>query len=100
MKNLYLLLISTSANKIISIFKVLFIIGLLSLSSQLPAQEVADNCNFLNKIGGIASTNGAEISTYDPVSKRVYTVAGPVVEYYTLNNSWRPYFTGNIKTGL
>lgn len=33
------------------------------------------------------STNGAEISAFDPMSNRIYTVAGPVVEYYTLDNS-------------
>jgi hypothetical protein len=33
------------------------------------------------------STNGAEISAFDPTTNRIYTVAGPVVEYYTLDNS-------------
>ncbi len=35
----------------------------------------------------IASANGAEISAFDSASKRVYTVAGPVVEFYTLSNA-------------
>ncbi len=66
----------------------------------MQAQEVPDNCNFLNKIGGIASVNGAEISTYDPVSKRVYTVAGPVIEYYTLSNKGSLALKGSLPLGF
>jgi hypothetical protein len=35
----------------------------------------------------MASTNGAEISAFDSASSRIYTVAGPVVEYYSLSNT-------------
>ncbi len=34
-----------------------------------------------------ASANGAEISAFDSASGRIYTVAGPVVEFYTLSNA-------------
>lgn len=34
-----------------------------------------------------ASANGAEISAFDSATKRVFTVAGPAVEYYTLSNT-------------
>jgi hypothetical protein len=33
------------------------------------------------------SSNGAEISAFDPASKRVFTVAGPTVEYSSLSNT-------------
>lgn len=33
------------------------------------------------------SANGAEISAFDVSSKRIYTVAGPVIEYYNLSNT-------------
>ncbi|MES2796601.1 MAG: choice-of-anchor I family protein [Bacteroidota bacterium] len=31
------------------------------------------------------SANGAEISAFDPINDKIYTVAGPAVEYYTLD---------------
>lgn len=34
-----------------------------------------------------ASSNGAEISAYDTSSKRVFSVAGPAMEYYSLSNT-------------
>jgi hypothetical protein len=59
---------------------------LLALPISLHAQFVpAQSCNFLTKVGGSTSANGAEISAFDPASKRVYTVAGTVIESYTLS---------------
>ncbi len=34
-----------------------------------------------------SSANGAEISAFDVSSKKIYTVAGPTVEYYDLSNT-------------
>jgi hypothetical protein len=69
-------------------------ITLFLLPVSLYAQFVpAQPCNFLRKVGGSTSSNGAEISAFDAASKRVYTVAGPVIEYYTLGN------TGTLTSG-
>lgn len=63
-------------------------IMLMVLPASLHAQFVpSQSCNFLTKVGGSSSTNGAEISAFDAASKRVYTVAGAVIEYYTLTNT-------------
>ncbi|MFN3968403.1 choice-of-anchor I family protein [Flavobacterium sp.] len=35
----------------------------------------------------VASTNGAEISAFDPATNRLFTVAGNAIEYYTLSNT-------------
>ena len=35
----------------------------------------------------VASNNGAEISAFDPSTNRVFTIAGPALEYYTLSNA-------------
>ena len=49
---------------------------------------IADNtCQPLIRKSTGTSANGAEISAFDPSSNRVYTVAGPVMEYYALNNA-------------
>lgn len=41
----------------------------------------------LNLKSTVASTNGAEISAYDSSTKKVFTVAGNAIEYYTLSNT-------------
>jgi len=46
-----------------------------------------NNCQPLVYRSTATSANGAEISAFDPASNRVFTVAGPVMEYYTLDNS-------------
>lgn len=49
---------------------------------------IADNiCQALIRRSTATSTNGAEISAYDSLSKKVYTVAGPAIEYYSLSNA-------------
>ena len=49
---------------------------------------ITDNtCQPLIRKSTATSVNGAEISTYDSLSKRVYTVAGPAMEYYSLSNA-------------
>lgn len=49
---------------------------------------ITDNiCQPLIRKSTATSVNGAEISAYDTLSKRVYTVAGPAMEYYSLSNA-------------
>jgi uncharacterized protein len=46
---------------------------------------IANNdTSFLKKVGGFASTKGAEIPAFDPGSKRLFVVAGDVVETYSV----------------
>jgi hypothetical protein len=58
------------------------------------------NSNFLKKIGGATSANGAEIPAFDPVSKRVYVVAGAVVEYYSMSLTGALTLGGTLPTGF
>ena len=49
---------------------------------------IDDNtCQALIRKSTSASVNGAEISAFDPSTNRIFTVAGPAMEYYTLSNS-------------
>jgi hypothetical protein len=49
---------------------------------------ITDNaCQPLIRKSTATSANGAEISAYDSASKRVFTVAGPAMEYYSLSNA-------------
>ena len=50
--------------------------------------SITDNtCQPLLRKSTAISTNGAEISAFDPSSNRVFTVAGPAMEYYSLSNA-------------
>lgn len=50
--------------------------------------SIDDNsCQPIIRKSTAASTNGAEISAFDPSSNRIFTVAGPAMEYYTLSNT-------------
>ncbi|MFM6010240.1 MAG: choice-of-anchor I family protein, partial [Dolichospermum sp.] len=46
-----------------------------------------NDSSFLTKVGGITSANGAEISAFDPVSKRLFVVAGNTIDIYIVNNT-------------
>lgn len=49
---------------------------------------ITDNtCQPLIHKSTVTSVNGAEISAFDPSSSRVFTVAGPAIEYYDLSNT-------------
>jgi Secretion system C-terminal sorting domain/Calx-beta domain len=49
---------------------------------------IADNiCQPLLRKSTATSSNGAEISAFDSITKRVFTVAGSAMEYYTLSNT-------------
>jgi hypothetical protein len=52
--------------------------------------------NFLTKIGGYSSTNGAEIPAFDPASDRLFVVAGSVVEILNLSNPASPTKIGDL----
>ncbi len=58
------------------------------------------NSQFLKKIGGATSANGAEIPAFDPISKRVYTVAGPALEWYTMSNTGALSIGGTLPFGF
>ncbi|TAD85111.1 MAG: T9SS C-terminal target domain-containing protein [Bacteroidetes bacterium] len=57
----------------------------------MPANQsisITDNsCEVILRKSTATSTSGAEISAFDPVSKRVYTVAGAAVEFYVMDNN-------------
>ncbi len=50
------------------------------------------SCQPLIRKSTVTSTNGAEISTFDPTTNRLFTIAGPAMEYYSLSN------TGTLNT--
>lgn len=50
----------------------------------------------LQKISGFTSTNGAEIPTFDPVSDRLFVVAGSTVEIFSVSNSGTLSLTGTL----
>jgi uncharacterized protein len=63
-------------------------IGIILGATTMQNIAIADNtCQELLRKSTATSVNGAEISAYDSASKRVYTVAGPVMEYYALSNT-------------
>ena len=68
----------------------LFLLIFNSASAQCPTGVP---CEFLKKTGSISSAKGAEISAFDPASKRVFTVAGTVIEFHNLSN------TGTLSPG-
>lgn len=86
-----------------SFTKVSFLIlfAVMSANVVLHAQcPPGVQCDFLKKVGTLASSNGAEISAFDPASKRVFTVAGPVIEWHTMSNSGGLTFGGSLPLGF
>jgi uncharacterized protein len=62
---------------------------------------IKNNTNsFIRKVGTVTSTNGAEISAYDTLSKTLYVVAGPLVESYKMNNSGVLTLSGTVAPGF
>lgn len=50
--------------------------------------SITDNtCQPLIRKSTATSANGAEISAFDPTTNRLFTVAGPAMEYYSLSNT-------------
>ena len=101
MKKIYTSALIKGAGKIIAAFRLTIAAAFLIFSTDLSAQCITPgSCNFLSKIGGATSANGAEISAFDPDCDRVYTVAGPVVEYYNLSNTGALTLLGSLPLGF
>jgi uncharacterized protein len=58
------------------------------------------NSSFLQKVGGFTSTNGAEISAFDPGSDRLFVVATSTVEIYDVSNTGALTLAGSLTTGF
>ena len=86
--------ITTGLNFFIAI---VFIAMAMGSNAQCPQ---GTTCNFLTKVGNLSSTNGAEISAFDPASKRVFTVAGPVIEFHSMSNTGALTFGGSLPLGF
>ena len=52
--------------------------------------------SLLTKIGGFTSSNGGEIPAFDPISDRLFVVAGSVVEILNLSNPASPSKIGDL----
>lgn len=62
---------------------------------------ITDNvCQPLMRKSTATSANGAEISAFDSASKRVYTVAGSAIEFYTLSNTGSLSAPSNLPFGF
>src|SRR5687767_9343970 len=87
--------------KTLSLLVTLVFLIMLLFSINVNAQcPPGVQCDFLTKKGTLTSTNGAEISAFDPVSQRVYTVAGAVIEYQIMSNTGALTFGGNLPFGF
>ncbi len=63
--------------------------------------SITDNiCQPIIRKSSATSANGAEISAFDPVTNRVFSVAGTVVEYYTLSSGALLSSPATIATGF
>jgi uncharacterized protein len=58
------------------------------------------NSEPLQKIGGITSTNGAEIAAFDGASDRLFVVAGAVVEVQKIDSKGAISAAGSLLTGF
>lgn len=74
----------------------------LSLGTVITQNITIENndCSFLRKVGTVTSAVGAEIPGFDPMSSRIYLVAGTTVEYYLLDDTGTPTFVGTITPGF
>lgn len=62
---------------------------------------IEDNtCTFLRWTGGYASPNGAEIPAFDPLSKRLYVVAGTTVDVLLVSNTGTLSPIGTLAPGF
>ena len=76
---------------------VLLVISSISLKAQCPPGV---QCDFLKKLNTLTSSNGAEISAFDPASKKVFTVAGLVIEWHAMSNTGILTLGGSLPTGF
>ncbi len=54
----------------------------------------------LRQVGTITSANGAEISAFDPSSRRLYVVAGDRIEIFSLSNTGTLSLVGDLPLGF
>ena len=82
--------------------RLFFTAVLVTAFSVMQAQPTLPStpCNFLTRIGGTTSILGSEIPAFDPASKRVYTVAGSVIEYFTMSNTGALALGGSLPLGF
>ncbi|QLE55490.1 choice-of-anchor I family protein [Nostoc sp. TCL26-01] len=59
-----------------------------------------NDTSFLIKVGSATSANGAEIPAFDPVSDRLFVVAGNTVEIYTVSNTGTLTAAGSLTPTL
>ncbi|MBD2652828.1 choice-of-anchor I family protein [Synechocystis sp. FACHB-383] len=57
---------------------------------------INNGVSLISKIGGFASSNGAEIPAFDPSTKRLFVVAGSVIEILDLTNPTNPTKLGDL----
>ncbi len=61
---------------------------------------VSDSLISLKKIGGVTSTNGAEIAAFDAGSDRLFVVAGSLVEIQKIDNKGTVTADGSLALGF
>ncbi|MBD2355378.1 choice-of-anchor I family protein [Tolypothrix sp. FACHB-123] len=66
----------------------------------VSANTATKNFNVLQKLGGVTSVNGAEISAFDPQSDRLYVVAANTVETYSLSNTGTLNLISSLSPGF
>jgi uncharacterized protein len=75
--------------------------GILLGTTTTQNITIANNdSSLLTKVGGALSSNGAEIPAFDPASDRVFVVAGPTVEIYTMHSSGALALSGTLSPGF
>src|SRR5690349_4940072 len=100
MKKIYTVITHASITGF-KIFKLSILFVLLIIDTVSKAQcPPGTPCNFLTKAATITSNNGAEISAFDPGSKRVFTVAGPVIEFHSMSTSGALTPGGSLPLGF
>ncbi|WP_228043664.1 choice-of-anchor I family protein [Dolichospermum sp. LEGE 00246] len=57
---------------------------------------ITNNSASLTKVSGFTSSNGSEITAFDPISDRLFVVAGSVVEILDLSNPSSPSKIGDL----
>ncbi|QUS60010.1 choice-of-anchor I family protein [Synechocystis sp. PCC 7339] len=57
---------------------------------------INNGVSLISKIGGFASSNGSEIPAFDPSTKRLFVVAGSVIEILDLTDPTNPTKLGDL----
>jgi uncharacterized repeat protein (TIGR01451 family) len=72
----------------------------VSVDPNIVGTPVSDSQISLKKIGGIVSTNGAEIAAFDAGSDRLFVVAGSVVETQKIDDKGTVTANGSLALGF